>query len=112
MKVEDIIALAKAGFSMGQIGKINKAMNEHQPEPTPAPQPEPTPAPTPAPTPKPEPTPAPQPQDDPILQELLGIKTLIQKQNIIHDSHGGQDERTTDDILASLIAPPKKEGGK
>lgn len=108
MKVEDIIALAKAGFSMEQIGAINTAMNDPHPEPTPAPQSEPTPAPTP----QPEPTPAPQPQDDPILQELLGIKTLIQKQNIIRDSHGGQDERTTDDILASLIAPPKKEGGK
>ena len=104
MKVEDIIALAKAGFSMEQIGEINKAMNIPPQEPTPAPKPEPTP--------DPEPTPAPQPQDDPILQELLGIKTLIQKQNSIHDSHGGQDERTTDDILASLIAPPKKEGGK
>lgn len=108
MKVEDIIALAKAGFSMEQIGEINKAMNIPPQEPTPAPQPEPTPAPTP----QPEPTPAPQPQDDPILQELLGIKTLIQKQNIIHDSHGGQDERTTDDILASIILPPRKEGGK
>lgn len=108
MKVEDIIALAKAGFSMEQIGAINTAMNDPQPEPTPAPKPEPTPTPAP----QPEPTPAPQPQDDPIIQELLGIKTLIQKQNIIHDSHGGQDERTTDDILASLIAPPKKEGGK
>lgn len=95
MKVEDIIALAKAGFSMEQMGEINKVMNVPQPEPTPALQP--------------EPTPAPQPQDDPILQELLGIKTLIQKQNIIRDSHGGQDERTADDILASLIAPPKKE---
>lgn len=108
MKVEDIIALAKAGFSMEQIGAINTAMKDPQPEPTPAPQPDPTPAPTP----QPEPTPAPQPQDDPILQELLGIKTLIQKQNILHDGHGGPDERTTDDILASLIAPPKKEGGK
>ena len=104
MKVEDIIALSKAGFSMEQIGEINKVMNDPQPEPTPAPKPEPTP--------DPEPTTAPQPQDDPILQELLGIKTLIQKQNILHDGHGGQDERTTDDILASLISPPRKEGGK
>lgn len=108
MKVEDIIALAKAGFSMEQIGEINKVMNDPQPGPTPALHPEPTQAPTP----QPEPTPAPQPQDDPILQELLGIKTLIQKQNILHDVHGGQDERTTDDILASLISPPRKEGGK
>lgn len=107
MKVEDIIALAKAGFSMEQIGEINKVMNDPQLEPTPALPPEPAPAPAP----QPEPTLAPQPQDDPILQELLGIKTLIQKQNIIRDSHGGQNERTTDDILASLIAPPKKEGG-
>lgn len=108
MKVEDIIALAKAGFSVEQIWECNKAMNIPPQEPTPAPQPEPTPAPTP----QPEPTPAPQPQDDPILQELLGIKTLIQKQNIIHDSYEGQNEKTTDDILASLIAPSRKEGGK
>lgn len=113
MKTEDIIALAKAGFSKDQIEAINKAMRA-EPEPTPAPQPQQEPEPTPAlqPQQEPEPKPVPQPQDDPILQELLGIKTLLQKQNIKNDGYGNNPEKSVDDILASMIAPPKQKGGK
>lgn len=109
MKVEDIIALAKAGFSMDQIGTINKVMKA-EPEPTPAPQPQQEPEPTPAPKQEQEPKPVTQPQDDPILQELLGIKTLLQKQNIKNDGYGNNTEKSVDDILASMIAPPKRGG--
>ena len=127
MKIEDIIALAKAGFTMEQIGDMNRILAQPEPapapQPTPAPQPapapQPTPAPQPAPTPQPTPAPAPQPQPAPapqpepakdyqkIFEELTGIKQAIQQGNIGSDSFT-KPTRTTDDILADLINPPKK----
>lgn len=103
MKIDDIIALAKAGFTMEQIGELNRilAQPETAPEPEPAPQP------------KPEPAPAPAPQPEPvkdyqkIFEELTGIKQAIQLGNIGGDSFI-KPTRTTDDILADLINPPRK----
>lgn len=99
MKIDDIIALAKAGFTMEQIGELNRILA--QPEPEPAPQPEPAP--------KPEPAPQPEPSKDyqKIFEELTGIKQAIQQGNIGSDSFT-KPTRTTDDILAELINPPKK----
>lgn len=101
MKIDDIIALAKAGFSLEQIGELNKILA--QPEPKPAPQPEPTPAP------QPEPAPQQEPAKDyqKIFEELTGIKQAIQQGNIGADSFT-KPTRTTDDILADLINPPRK----
>ena len=119
MKIEDIIALAKAGFTMEQIGDMNRILAQPEPapapQPTPAPQPAPAPQPTPAPqpAPAPQPTPAPAPQPEPakdyqkIFEELTGIKQAIQRGNIGGDSFT-KPTRTTDDILADLINPPKK----
>lgn len=74
MKYDDIIALARAGYSREQI----EAMDAQTAKPAPAaPAPAPKPAPT-APAPKPEPTepvtglPAPKSIDDAMLQQLLG----------------------------------------
>ena len=117
MKIDDIIALAKAGFTMEQIGELNR-ISVHpapapQPEPAPAPQPAPAPTPQPAPAPTPQPAPAPAPQPEPakdyqkIFEELTGIKQAIQQGNIGSDSFT-KPTRTTDDILADLINPPKK----
>ena len=113
MKIDDIIALAKAGFTMEQIGEMNRILKKPQPEPAPAPQPEPAPAPQPQPAPAPQPQPAPAPQPEPakdyqkIFEELSGIKQAIQQGNIGTDSFT-KPTRTTDDILADLINPPKK----
>ena len=121
MKIDDIIALAKAGFIMEQIVEMNRILKKPQPEPAPAPQPDPAPAPQPqpAPAPQPQPAPAPQPQPAPapqpepakdyqkIFEELTGIKQAIQQGNIGTDSFT-KPTRTTDDILADLINPPKK----
>ena len=103
MKIDDIIALAKAGFTMEQIGELNRILA--QPEPEPAPQPEPAPAPQPEPAPAPQPEPAKDYQK--IFEELTGIKQAIQQGNIGSDSFT-KSTRTTDDILADLINPPKK----
>lgn len=103
MKIDDIIALAKAGFTMEQIGELNRILA--QPEPAQAPQPEPEPAPQP----KPEPAPQPEPSKDyqKIFEELTGIKQAIQQGNIGLDSFT-KPTRTADDILADLINPPRK----
>ena len=95
MKIDDIIALAKAGFTMEQIGELNRILA--QPTPAPAPQPQP------------EPAPQPEPSKDyqKIFEELTGIKQAIQQGNIGSDSFT-KPTRTTDDILADLINPPKK----
>ena len=105
MKIDDIIALAKAGFTMEQIGELNRILAQPEQKPAPAPQPKPAPA--------PQPEPAPAPQQEPakdyqkIFEELTGIKQAIQQGNIGSDSFT-KPTRTTDDILAELINPPKK----
>ena len=105
MKIDDIIALAKAGFTMEQIGELNRILAQPEQKPEPAPQPETAPAP------KLEPAPAPQPEPakdyQKIFEELTGIKQAIQQGNIGTDSFT-KPTRTTDDILADLINPPKK----
>lgn len=103
MKIDDIIALAKAGFTMEQIGELNRILA--QTEPAQAPKPEPAPAPKPEPAPTPQPEPAKDYQK--IFEELSGIKQAIQQGNIGSDSFTKQT-RTTDDILADLINPPRK----
>ena len=105
MKIEDIIALAKAGFTMDQIGELNRISAQPEPEPEPAPQPKPEPVPQPEPAPTPQPEPAKDYQK--IFEELTGIKQAIQQGNIGGDSFT-KPQRTTDDILADLINPPKK----
>ena len=89
MKIDDIIALAKAGFTKEQIGDLNRILSQPEPKPTPQPQPKPA-------------------KDyQKIFEELTGIKQAIQQGNIGSDSFT-KPARTTDDILADLINPPKK----
>ena len=83
---DDILTLARAGFTAQQIG----ALNAVQITPVPTAQPVQT-------------TPAQTAQDD-MLSKILGA---IQ-QNAINQT--AQPERqTTDDILAEIINPPVKE---
>lgn len=109
MKIDDIIALAKAGFTMEQIGELNRILAH----PTPAPTPEPKSAAAPTPEPKSAPAPTPEPKSEPandyqkIFEELTGIKQAIQQGNIGSDSFT-KPTRTVDDILADIINPPKK----
>lgn len=105
MKIEDIIALAKAGFTMEQIGELNRILAQPEPKPAPQPQPQPEPAPQPKQAPAPQPEPAKDYQK--IFEELSGIKQAIQQGNIGSDSFT-KPARTTDDILADLINPPRK----
>ena len=120
---DDILTLAKAGFTANQIialGSIQTPAPAPAPAPAPvAPAPAPAPvAPAPAPAPvAPAPAPAPvapapvAPAPDPfqlLFEQIGGIKQAIQSSNIQNSTITTQPQ-TTDDILASIIQPTKKE---
>ena len=99
MKKEDIITLAKAGFTAQQIAQLAA----DGPEAAPA-APEPAPA-------APEPTPAPAVNPD-LVQQLLdridGIENKLQKAALLNTQQD-LNEDTADKILASIINPPGVE---
>ena len=108
MKIEDIIALAGAGFSKQDIIKI--AGTGSIPTPTPAPAPAPILTPTPASAPAQVPG---NTQD--VFNQRMGvldnrldeITRLIQVGNLSNSQI--PEPPTTDDMLASIINPPVKE---
>lgn len=110
MKIEDIIALAGAGFSKQDIIKI--AGTGSIPTPAQAPILTPTPAPAPAPVPVPAQVPG-NTQD--FFNQRMGvldnrldeITRLIQVGNLSNSQI--PEPPTTDDMLASIINPPVKE---
>ena len=102
MEMQDILTLARAGFTAQQIAALSQISHTPQPEPTPAPQP----APNPAPAPQPHPEPQPQtPEVDPILAALGDIKSAINAQAIANTQQ--PKETTAYDTLAAIINPPR-----
>ena len=114
---EDILTLAKAGFTAQQIAALNTVQQAPapQPEPQPAPQPEPQPAPAPAPQPEPQPAPQPAPSTNDILAEISALHKDMQSALLqtSQQPNGGQPQ-TSEQILAQIINPtyPQKEGGR
>lgn len=112
MKIEDIIALAGAGFSKQDIIKI--AGTGSIPTPTPAPAPAPILTPTPASAPVPVPAQVPGNTQD-VFNQRMGvldnrldeITRLIQVGNLSNSQI--PEPPTADDMLASIINPPVKE---
>ena len=86
-KPEEILTLAKAGFTAQQIAGLSMVAN--QPVPTPA-QPVPTPA---------------QPVD-PVLAELQKLTGLVQGNNIMNVNQ--PKIQTPEEILAEIINPAPK----
>lgn len=110
MNYSDIIALARAGFTAQQIAQMSQAEQEPAPasvqqEPAPVPQ-EPAPAPVPQ-----ENTPAPD-QLSAILAEMQTLKQTMQAQNRQNAELIPPAPQSAQDILSSIIAPPKKNGEK
>lgn len=106
MKIEDIIALAGAGFSKQDIIKI--AGTGSIPAPAPAPIQTPTPASAPAPAQVPGNTQDVFNQRMGVLDNRLDeITRLIQVGNLSNSQI--PEPPTTDDMLASIINPPVKE---
>ena len=106
-KPEEILTLAKAGFTAQQIAGLSMINNvpTPAPAPTPTPAPAPTPTPTPAPAPTPTPTPAPAPVD-PVLAELQKLTGLVQGSNIMNVNQ--PKVQTPEEILAEIINPAPK----
>jgi hypothetical protein len=108
MNYSDIIALARAGFTAQQIAQMSQA--EQEPAPAPVQQ-EPTPAPV-----QQEPTPAPVQQTpdqlSAILAEMQTLKQTMQAQNRQNAELIPPAPQSAQDILSSIIAPPKKNGEK
>lgn len=112
MKIEDIIALAGAGFSKQDIIKIAGTGSISTPTPAPAPIQAPTPASAPAPVPVPAQVPG-NTQD--VFNQRMGvldnrldeITRLIQVGNLSNSQI--PEPPTTDDMLASIINPPVRE---
>lgn len=108
MTYKDILALAHAGYSADQIGKL--AMLEQMPAAPAAPAATAAPAAPAAPAVPAAPA-APAPFDyQAMMAELLGIKNAIQTGNV-QTSQQPEQPMTADQILANIIAPKpiKKE---
>ncbi len=107
-KPEEILTLAKAGFTAQQIAGLSMVANQPiptlaQPVPTPA-QPVPTPA-QPVPTPA-QPVPTPAQPVDPVLAELQKLTGLVQGSNIMNVNQ--PKVQTPEEILAEIINPAPK----
>lgn len=100
MNYSDIIALARAGFTAQQIAQMSQAEPEPvQQEPAPVPQ---------------EPAPVQQTPDQlsAILAEMQTLKQTMQAQNRQNAELIPPAPESSQDILSSIIAPPKKNGEK
>lgn len=107
---EDILVLAKAGFTAEQIAALNSVGTTPAPAPVPeAPAPAaPTQPEAPAPAPAPAPaTAAPHSVDD-VLAAISGLSASIQNANLLQ-AQMPTKQKTAETILASIINPPKKE---
>lgn len=100
-KPEEILTLAKAGFTAQQIAGLSMINNTPTPTPAPAPTPTPTPAPAPTPTPAPASTPV-----DPVLAELQKLTGLVQGSNIMNVNQ--PKVQTPEEILTEIINPAPK----
>ena len=113
MTLQDVLTLAKAGFTAEQISALSVAdqpAGDPAPAPAPAPDPEPAPAPAPAPDPAPQPTGQPDPYQN-ILEQLGLLSKQIQQSNRQNAQQPKQPELTGDQVLANIIAPPRRKGG-
>lgn len=120
---EDILTLAKAGFTAQQIAALNQVGGNAAPTapvtppvapttPTqesvaaPAPAPATPPAPAPAPATPPS-TAAPHSVDD-VLAAISGLSATIQNANLLN-AQMPTEQKTAETVLASIINPPQKK---
>ena len=104
---EDILTLAKAGFTAQQIAALNmvQAPVAVAPEPAPAPvvtppitEPDQAPAPV-------VPTVAPHTVDD-VLSAITGLSQQMQQNNLLNMTQAPQQPKTATEVLAQIINPP------
>lgn len=98
--LDDVLTLARAGFTAEQITGLLQPAAPAQPESQPAPQ---------AAQAQPEAQPAAQP--DPyakLMEELGAIRAQIQSNNRSQAQQPEAQQLTGEQILANIIAPPKR----
>ena len=91
MKQEDIVALARAGFTRDQIVALAGLQTAPVPQTAPVQQSAPV-----------QQT---ETSGDPVLDALLGLREDMKKQALLFSSQPATHTETTDDILASIINP-------
>ena len=115
---DDILVLAKAGFTAEQIAALNMVGSAAPAAPITAPPapsapetvsaPDPTPAPAPAPeTPAPAPAPAQGATVDDVLKAINGLTSTFQD-GFLQGAHQPTPV-TADQVLAQIINPPQKQ---
>ena len=112
MDLNDIITLVKAGYTKDEISAMQVSPTEPAAGPaevTPDPQPVPEEN---APAPAPAPAPAQEPGNYEKMEALLNkLINITQGQNINTNMAGSVPARTSQDILADVIAPPVRKIG-
>lgn len=106
---EDILTLAKAGFTAQQIAALSQVQQPVAPEAAPAPEVTP-PAPE-APevvTPPAQPTVAPHTVDD-VLSAITGLSQQMQQNNLLNMTQAQPVQKTATEVLAQIINPPTKK---
>ena len=106
MNYSDIIALAKAGFTAQQIAQLAQS-NEQSAPAAPIVQDQPQAVPV-----VPEQSQASPDQLTAILAEMQTLKQTVQAQNRQNAELIPPKPQTAQDVLASIIAPPTKDGEK
>lgn len=108
MTIDEILKLGAMGYTKEDIEAMNAGSAEPEPEKTQ--EPEQT---------KQEPAQEPEQKTDPtkdLLQFMAGefekLNRSIQSANILGSNIKQPKEKTAEDVLAELIAPPQKKGGK
>ena len=111
---EDILTLAKAGFTAQQIAALSQVQQPAAPElqtpPAPA-APEVTPPAPAAPevqTPPAQPTVAPHTVDD-VLSAITGLSEQMQANNLLTMTQVQPAQKTATEVLAQIINPPTKK---
>lgn len=105
MKQEDIVALARAGFTREQIVALAGLQQSAQVQQT---VPVQQTAPVQQSVPVQQTTPVHQQSEssgDPVLDALMGLREDMKKQALLFSSQPPAQQETTDDILASIINP-------
>ena len=108
---EDILTLAKAGFTAQQIAALSQVQQPVAPEvqapPAPA-APEVTPAAPEVQTPPAQPTVAPHTVDD-VLSAITGLSQQMQQNNLLNMTQVQPAQKTATEVLAQIINPPTKK---
>ena len=101
MNVSDILALAKAGFTAEQIGKLMQ-IGSKAPASAPAQELAPAPASAPAPAMAHDNT---QAQFDKVFKQIADLTGIVQQGNIANSRQPNSQPLTAEDVLAEIIRP-------